>query len=639
MPILETRTLSINLESLDPDSNRIVFADILDAYKYELDLVSLGHLAVAAESIPEDQVAAHQLLNQMAYERLLEGLAISLAYVPKQKITTELNLSSLQTPLTMRQWASKCCGIELPETAITSLLEIATVQIINAGKNGLYAEIAHGPIEKNKSTEMIEFIYHETLKNNADYTINLRDEIIVTIHKKHYNLTYLLGEADLSQLSISPNDEITEVEKIAIQKFTQSDYVELNYLLRNGKLLNHESNPKTIFLQTCSVSYALIKLTDPRQVDLLHKFEKTVDSYIQSKGGIEVFEAAFEKTIELSADVIASKDQKNKVDVYSQLMHEYISNHYLADLCEHACNGLKIMTPRDWNYFVEFHVIGSLRKTDYVPSISDDVTSAPSFNEGFMSFSKAKTQPFFAHKKFTIWSRYGTSIRHLSAEDPEAETLGHPGQTFFFQQLSPTLFHATPIHAADLQKPRDYTWMQAVQVAYDTRLRNPYTETELCADDIKLGDIERPNHGLAHTMRKIHYVDAVIAFFAKHASDKVERAIYENLTLDERNKIKATLAFYVSGRESEVSWKNNLEAVQRYKKNASKYFTYFAKHHTNWGTDTIKKYAQFLQRCAPQKPKLKCLNTIIDLCHQLDLARCYEPAAIQDSVERHLPQP
>lgn len=77
--------------------------------------------------------------------------------------------------------------------------------------------------------------------------------------------------------------------------------------------------------------------------------------------------------------------------------------------------------------------------------------------------------------------------------------------------------------------------------------------------------IYRPNHGLAHTVRKTLYIKDVIDYYKQYAKDPEFKTFCEQLTDGNIREIQEALAFTISGRQSEVSFRENKDLYLSYK--------------------------------------------------------------------------
>ncbi len=544
----------------------------------------------------------------LAKERLLEAFAIAISKLSDADL---ILVSSSDAELTT--WFNKISGedILLSSEETNNLRFISQIQIKLRKSPIVIPALVQGPLDRNKATERLLYIYSEAVKNNVIFANNIRNEVIVYTDKQSFNLTYLLGEADFSQFRLpeeapdSANAEsnisdaqpaLTEDELSALRSYTDTDYITINKLLRTGKYPEMTTDVSSAyFKKACLITNALNKHSRERELNLYWRYQDAKEHFLKS----------------INKDSCQDRE-------------------YINEILEYAKQN-NIMSLADCNEFVERHFLGSIRKSDYVPE-------KLAYNEGFMSSALAKTAKDFSKKQKTVLSFHGTSVRTVSKYDKEAEMLVTSGQQHYFAD-NDLFVYAVSVNTPSLQKPNDYPWLRAIQVSYDEHLSKPYTETDLCSSDLRYQDIVRPNHGLAHTMRKVHYFDQALEFLIKHCKKSNERKILKKLKPDEIQKLKTTLAFYVSGRKSEVSWKQDDNAVKRYRDDAVANFKKHVATDPAWKPEEIEKYAQLLIYYREEEGgdtrdfKFRTLDTIFDFCHQLDLARCYKPAEMKEAVD------
>lgn len=164
---------------------------------------------------------------------------------------------------------------------------------------------------------------------------------------------------------------------------------------------------------------------------------------------------------------------------------------------------------------------------------------------------------------------------------------------------------------------------------YDNYLSKAYTDTE-CMWDWVLhtadGQIERPNHGLAHTMRVAHLVPIVADFLAQHTADPAF-----NLTSKQLQLIQIAALFSVVGRENDAGFGDNKEKYMQFRLKSAQAFEYYAHHHLKLSPSEIKHYHHIVLKMGSpdeQSAEFKILN----FAHKLDLLRCYSAVQIQKSI-------
>lgn len=168
---------------------------------------------------------------------------------------------------------------------------------------------------------------------------------------------------------------------------------------------------------------------------------------------------------------------------------------------------------------------------------------------------------------------------------------------------------------------------------YDNYLSKAYTDRE-CTWDWVLhtahSQIERPNHGLAHSMRVAHLVPVVAHFFTQHTNDNEF-----NFTKKQMQLIQIAALFSVVGRENDAGFGDNKEKYMQFRLKSAQAFEYYAHHHLKLSPSEIKHYTHIVLKMGSpdeQSAEFKILN----FAHKLDLLRCYSAEQIQKSITEPL---
>ena len=132
--------------------------------------------------------------------------------------------------------------------------------------------------------------------------------------------------------------------------------------------------------------------------------------------------------------------------------------------------------------------------------------------------------------------------------------------------------------------------------------------------------IQRPNHALAHTIRTVLYIPAVItAYKFKHPTTKFDTE-FENMQL--------VILFFVVGRESEASFKNDnvnyvkfkQTSAQAYKQFVTTYQDKFPSLKKLIVSGEVERYKAFITGNVGNHDDISQVFTI---AHNLDLLRCF----------------
>ncbi len=186
--------------------------------------------------------------------------------------------------------------------------------------------------------------------------------------------------------------------------------------------------------------------------------------------------------------------------------------------------------------------------------------------------------------------------------------------------------------------------------------------------------MHRPNHGLIHTFRVMLYITYVVDYFAHHAKDPLFRKFCQNLSKDLVNWLRITAAYLVTGRESEIGFRDDNDRYKKYKAASATHFRKYVKQENplpfqeysdqenpqevSYERDKksieeirlLKVYLaeviqhrgdpvyleQIRQEKIPEEVnRFSSLQYILSMAHNLDLARCSGALEYQESVASH----
>lgn len=170
-----------------------------------------------------------------------------------------------------------------------------------------------------------------------------------------------------------------------------------------------------------------------------------------------------------------------------------------------------------------------------------------------------------------------------------------------------------------------FKWESAAEYVYNNYLSRPYENEESVEPYLECEDfprVERPNHGLVHTLRTASYVPRVVKIY----NSLNVKAL---LSIREIEELQLAMLFFVAGRESELSFdpddKKKNKEYNAYRKASAKAFSKYVKEELTdrISNETRKMYKQLIFN--PYDPKLinTDLSKVIRICHDLDLRRCY----------------
>lgn len=173
------------------------------------------------------------------------------------------------------------------------------------------------------------------------------------------------------------------------------------------------------------------------------------------------------------------------------------------------------------------------------------------------------------------------------------------------------------------------TIRRAAQHVYDNFLSKPYTGTVnknnqiyRCSNDTI---IHRPNHGLAHSLRKMSYSNAVISFLKHHGNTNSASAF--SFTQEEQLAIELCLLFSVTGRDDEAGHTDSPKVYQKYLEASANHFKEFCKENTTFSLETIDRFKKIIIAKHDQN-NWDPARVVVHFCHELDLLRCFPPNAM-----------
>lgn len=203
------------------------------------------------------------------------------------------------------------------------------------------------------------------------------------------------------------------------------------------------------------------------------------------------------------------------------------------------------------------------------------------------------------------------------------------------------------VNSPDYEVKDQYINYLALINAYMTYFSKPYTDED---ERIEIAGktILRPNHGLAHSYRKMTLIPHVLQYFARHAKDDGFRRFCSNASNNTVQMLCVGIIFNVTGRESECSFHDDPKKYRSYQKQSSENFSEFAclpyykqYMHNAELIDCIKHAMGYLQDPFyeigdTENPTINVhdnayvravrnyCHRILSFTHVLDLARCTE---------------
>lgn len=186
-----------------------------------------------------------------------------------------------------------------------------------------------------------------------------------------------------------------------------------------------------------------------------------------------------------------------------------------------------------------------------------------------------------------------------------------------------------------------------VNFVFKNYLEKAYTESYMYKADVNLKvhgcTIQRPNHGLAHTIRIANYLPAVIHFFSQHAKNAEFKAYCSSLTEGQQKMLQWVSLFLVSGRQSDLGFSDSKDLYRKYKRLSSENFIDYAVS-LGMNEQEIKRYAELIKHLndpafikaqqADANPETSFIYHILSFAHNLDLMRCKKPSEYEQAIAK-----
>lgn len=182
----------------------------------------------------------------------------------------------------------------------------------------------------------------------------------------------------------------------------------------------------------------------------------------------------------------------------------------------------------------------------------------------------------------------------------------------------------------------DQPYRYAVELAYQRiakRLAEPYVDSP----DPLFG-VVRHNHALAHHIRKAHYLQPVLNYFAKHAKDRAVKEFCKHVDLRTIALLKLVLLFSRTGRESENGFGDNPQRYREYVQASSEYLVAYLEGSGEFSVAEIAMASNCLKSMfIPQESSgvLSGWRMVVEMAHDLDLPRCYTERSYLQAMSRY----
>ena len=375
-----------------------------------------------------------------------------------------------------------------------------------------------GPLPKNICTSIIEDILQDLSRNYDRFTITQNtNHHLIYYGPAQINLSLLLRNSDLSQLELP-------IELLVRLGLIPEVSKELDHSNIKGQELSLETRRLHAILQS-----ALYYYTSDRYVSLNKIFRS--------------------ETIQ---DDLADHDKIKVQFIIGCLVHCAINqlSHAQRASTETNSDTVKLCVRfEDIDYLEHQRRQRGLQRLVALTSFS----SKPQGETAFKDSDSTQT--------VLVGSRY-----HIEVTTDEQEVLLPHGTVLFtYPTLQPNLLRSTIVRSPALEN-NQYISDCALVSAYENHLSKPYQDEEswLIINEQKL---PRPNHNITNTYRVIQLIENVLEHFASYAKEPEFREYCEQILESPHDieLLKIAAAFRVTGRESEVSFKDNPAQYTRYR--------------------------------------------------------------------------
>lgn len=210
-----------------------------------------------------------------------------------------------------------------------------------------------------------------------------------------------------------------------------------------------------------------------------------------------------------------------------------------------------------------------------------------------------------------------------------------------------TKFHYNPLRRLSrllINDTLDSQLITAIRHVYYKHVGLSYLDAKQFPLDAELhtkqGTLYRPNHGLAHTLRKMLYLQSVISYFAKYAKDEDLRNIFSSMDDEFLLKLQIASLFLVAGRESDISFYDDPKKYSEYRYNSAAYFAGYVKNNPLFTNSDINNLADIIEFLNTPDffDKTSTINQAIiflfRFAHNLDLLRCYDARSYAHTMKQ-----
>lgn len=306
----------------------------------------------------------------------------------------------------------------------------------------------------------------------------------------------------------------------------------------------------------------------------------------------------------------------------------------------------------------EYNVLFYLNLSHFFPSgyvydrgeiISDEIiarrTTNPHVLTSQTSISARKEGSPYFHKEGTTRIIINENPYFGIINDNEDEVLIPQGECMITSRGSEGLV-STLVRSPSLEHKNHYWSMLALLEAQKYYLSKRYKDVSHQIT-IQRTVIERPNHDMSHTQRVMDNIEQVIDYFSLYSNDLKFKTFCQSITDIEIEWLRVASAFSVTGRESEISPKENLARYNEFRAASAKHFSDFVlQSASSFNQDMYERLSHIIQHSNPNYENItnthpnteekQCrdfFNRIYTIAHKLDLPRCYNAEEFDHSMQ------
>lgn len=513
-------------------------------------------------------------------------------------------------------------------------------------------KIKFGPLNKNLYSEELEWITKYALAHPEECEfITKENTFYLKIQNIEVNLSRLLKYSNLSHILLDDIDSIyfnayrvltkketkkavaplaseytleghslSTAERLAIYGYTDEDFYNINYILHgnppdpHGEIYNRDTFFKTLFVASALNKITPLWTRDPENQD---------PSIVTYRGETYITPESLSQRIKSLSSPLedTSKQQFGIIETKPS----FISTSLLADISkkEEFQEGKSLLkfVSRGGPLGKNIEPLSSMPEEKEFLILPGHVQIASHTKEDDIDVFEANyITPLIAIHSSLLQEQEFNSLQRLE----------HPEILSYSAQLTQQLPQIDQLEKL----------LEVCQYVYDNYLSKPYTDESITVDwdlDTPEGTVQRPNHGLAHTMRVAHLVPILALSLMQNSQNN-----QFNFNARDVYIVQLTALFSVVGRKNDAGFrdmKENETGYKEFKQTSANLFADFVRKYNflDMTEDEINQYAHNIAKMG--EPGENSPSAILlSLAHKLDLLRCYEEDRVINDIENPLNQ-